>query len=135
MVGPRGDDQVTNQIPSRVGQNRFRRRVTSENLSVNGSARHRLPAQLITGNLAEVRRLDFVNTLRRRLRAGRLGVNLAAQARDNRACMVTPPPQQHQQQQQQRGGAPASADHGQGQGQPEGGKKKPPKETPPPRPQ
>jgi hypothetical protein len=41
------------------------------------------------------------------------------------------PPQQ-QQQQQQRGGAPASADHGQRQGQPEGGKKRQPKETPPP---
>ena len=39
-------------------------------------------------NAAEVRRLDFVNTLRRRLRAGRLRVNLAAQARDNRARMV-----------------------------------------------
>jgi Family of unknown function (DUF6600) len=46
-----------------------------------------------------------------------------------------PPPQQQQhQQQQQRGGAPASADRGQAQGQPEGGKKKQPKETPPPRP-
>ena len=28
---------------------------------------------------------------------------------------------------QQRGGAPAAADHGQGQGQPEGGKRKPEK--------
>ena len=49
-----------------------------------------------------------------------------------------PPPQQHQkpppQQQQQHGGAPASADHGQGHGQPEGGNKRQPKETPPPRP-
>ena len=44
-----------------------------------------------------------------------------------------PPQQQQQQQQQQRGGAPASADHGQGHGQPEGGKKRQPKETPPPR--
>jgi hypothetical protein len=40
-----------------------------------------------------------------------------------------------QQQQQQRGGAPASADHGQGHGQPEGGNKRQPKGTPPPRPQ
>jgi hypothetical protein len=39
-----------------------------------------------------------------------------------------PPPQQ----QQQRGVAPASADHGQGPGQPEGGKKRQPKQTPPP---
>jgi hypothetical protein len=40
-----------------------------------------------------------------------------------------PPPQQ---QPQQRSGAPASADHAQGQGQPEGGKKRQPKQTPPP---
>jgi hypothetical protein len=46
-----------------------------------------------------------------------------------------PPPQEHQQQpQRQQGGAPASADHGQGHGQPEGGNKRQPKETPPPRP-
>ena len=51
-----------------------------------------------------------------------------------------PPPQQHQKPppppQQQHGGAPASADdhHGQGHGQPEGGNKRQPKETPPPRP-
>jgi hypothetical protein len=35
----------------------------------------------------------------------------------------------------QRPGAPAGAEHGQGQGQPEGGKRKPEKGTPPPRPQ
>lgn len=47
-----------------------------------------------------------------------------------------PPPQQRQQaQQRQQGGAPASADHGQGRGQPEGGQRRQPKETPPPRPQ
>ena len=47
-----------------------------------------------------------------------------------------PPPQQHQQpQRQQQGGAPAAADHGQGHGQPEGGKQKAEKPTPPPRPQ
>jgi hypothetical protein len=32
----------------------------SENLSVNDSARRRLPALVNTGNVAEVRRLDFV---------------------------------------------------------------------------
>jgi len=31
------------------------------NLSVNDSARPRLPVQVNTGNVAEVRRLDFVN--------------------------------------------------------------------------
>jgi hypothetical protein len=50
-----------------------------------------------------------------------------------------PPPtehehQQQQQQQQQRGGAPASVEHGQGHGQPQGGTKRQPKETPPPGP-
>jgi len=47
-----------------------------------------------------------------------------------------PPPQRQQQpQQRQQGAAPASADHGQGHGQPEGGNKRQPKGTPPPRPQ
>ena len=41
---------------------------------------------------------------------------------------------QQQQQQQQRGGAPASAEQGQVQGQHEGGKKRAPRETPPPGP-
>ena len=44
------------------------------------------------------------------------------------------PQQQQQQQQQQRGGAPGSAERAQGQGQQEGGKKRAPKETPPPGP-
>jgi hypothetical protein len=42
--------------------------------------------------------------------------------------------QQLQQQRQPAGAPPVSADHGQAQGQPEGGKKGQPKETPPPRP-
>jgi Family of unknown function (DUF6600) len=45
-----------------------------------------------------------------------------------------PPPQQQQQPQQRQGGAPASADRGQAQGQPEGGRPRQPKETPQPRP-
>jgi hypothetical protein len=45
------------------------------------------------------------------------------------------PQQQQQPQQRQQGAAPASADHGQGHGQPEGGNKRQPKGTPPPRPQ
>jgi hypothetical protein len=61
----------------------------------------------------------------------------AGEARGQRERMQRahgqPPPQQHQQ--QPHGGAPAGVDHGQGQGQPEGGKKRQPKETPPPRPQ
>jgi len=69
------------------------------------------------------------------------GGGQAGEARGQRERMQgaygqPPPPQQHQQpQQRQQGGAPASADHGQGHGQPEGGNKRQPKETPPPRPQ
>jgi hypothetical protein len=61
------DDHGRNQVPRRVGQDRFRRRVTSENLSVSGSARRRLLAQLNTGNLAVVHRPDFINRSRLRL--------------------------------------------------------------------
>ena len=48
MVASQRDDQVRSQIPRRVGQDRFRRRVTRENLSVSGSARRRLLAQVNT---------------------------------------------------------------------------------------
>ena len=62
----------------------------------------------------------------------------AGEARGQRERMQgaygQPPPQQ-QQQQPQHGGAPTPADHGQRQGQPEGGKQKGQKPTPPPRPQ
>jgi hypothetical protein len=50
-----------------VGQDRFRRRVTSENLSVSGSARRRLLAQLNADNLAAVHRPDFISRSRLRL--------------------------------------------------------------------
>ncbi|HEU0039397.1 MAG TPA: hypothetical protein VFR76_08995 [Verrucomicrobiae bacterium] len=50
-----------------MGQDRFRRRVPSENLSVSGSPRRRLLAQLIMGNMAEVHRPDFINRSRLRL--------------------------------------------------------------------
>ena len=67
MVASRRDDHGRNQVPGRVGQDRFRRRVTSENLSVSGSARRSLLAQLNTGNLAAVHRPDFINRPRLRL--------------------------------------------------------------------
>jgi hypothetical protein len=50
-----------------VGQDRFRRRVTSENLSVSGSARRRLLAQLNTDNMTEVHRPEFISRSRLRL--------------------------------------------------------------------
>ena len=71
---------------------------------------------------------------------GATGEARGQRERNQSAYGQPPPPQQHQkpppQQQQQHGGAPASADHhGQGHGQPEGGNKRQPKETPSPRPQ
>ena len=65
MVASQRADQGGSQVPGRV--ERFRRRVTSENLSVSGSARRPLLAQLNTGNQAEVHRLDIVNLSRLRL--------------------------------------------------------------------
>jgi hypothetical protein len=63
-------DQVRQVVPleqrelrrgRKVLQDRFRRRVASEYLNVNDSARRRLPAQVKVSSAVEVRRLDFVN--------------------------------------------------------------------------
>ena len=67
VVASQRDDQGRSQVPGRVGQDRFRRGVTRENLSVSGSARRRLLAQLNTGSLAAVHRPDFISRLRLRL--------------------------------------------------------------------
>jgi hypothetical protein len=58
------DDQLRNQTPRTAGQDKFRRRVTREDLSVSGSARRHLWAQL---NISSVERLDFGNRSRPRL--------------------------------------------------------------------
>ena len=67
MVASQRDDQLRSQIPRKVGQDRFRRRVMSENLSVSGSARRHLLAQLNTDNMTEVHRPDFISRSRLRL--------------------------------------------------------------------
>jgi len=67
MVASQRDDQLRSQIPCKLDQNTFRRRVTSKGLSVSGSARRRLLAQLNTGNVAEVHRPDFISRSRLRL--------------------------------------------------------------------
>ena len=67
MVASQRDDHGRSQVPGRVGQDRFRRRVTRENLSVSGSARRRLLAQLDTGNMTEVHPPDFISRSRLRL--------------------------------------------------------------------
>ena len=61
MVGRQDQNQARSQVLGRVGQAKFRHRGVTANLSVNDSARLRLLAQVNAGNLAEVRRLDFVN--------------------------------------------------------------------------
>ena len=63
----RADQQGRRQVQGRVGQDRFRRRVANENLSVSGSARRHLLAQLNTDNMTEVHRPDFISRSRLRL--------------------------------------------------------------------
>ena len=63
----RADQQGRRQVQGRVGQDRFRRRVADENLSVSGSARRHLLAQLNTDNMTEVHRPDFISRSRLRL--------------------------------------------------------------------
>ena len=67
MVASQRDDQGRSQVPGRVGQDRFRRRVANENLSVSGSARRHLLAQLNTDDMTEVHRPDFISRSRLRL--------------------------------------------------------------------
>ena len=135
MVGRQPENQARSQVPGRVDKDKFRHSVATEDLSVNDSARRHLLAQLNTGNVAAVHlrtsSAGHASPWWRSLRMKR-----AANEKERRALMVSRlrPSTSSQQQQQQRGGAPASADHGQGRGQPEGGNKKQPKETPPPRP-
>jgi hypothetical protein len=65
MVASQRDDRVRSQIPRGVGQDRFRRRVKREDLSVSGLARRHLKAQLNVSNVEPVRHLDFGNRSRR----------------------------------------------------------------------
>ena len=48
-------------MPGKVRQDKFRRRVASEHLNVNVSARRLVRALVNVSSAAEVRRLDFVN--------------------------------------------------------------------------
>ena len=67
MVGRQHEDWAKSQVPARVDQGNLSHRGATENLSVNVSARRRLPAQLSMSSVAEVRRLDFVNRSPRQL--------------------------------------------------------------------
>jgi hypothetical protein len=55
------DGPPRSQMPGKVRLDRFLRRVASEDLNVNDSARRRLSAQVNVSSVAEVRRLDFIN--------------------------------------------------------------------------
>ena len=61
VVVRRGEAQAKSQVQGKVRQDRFRRRIASEDLSVSGSARRLLPPQANTCNVAEVRHRDFAN--------------------------------------------------------------------------
>ena len=88
MVASQPDDQVRSQIPRMAGQDRLRRRVTREDLSVNGSARRHLWAQLNISNVEPVRHLDFANGSPR-LPVAEPRVRRAAKGKECRALMVS----------------------------------------------
>jgi len=116
---------------NRVGQDRFRRRVPSENLSVSGSPRRRLLAQLITGKHGGG---STVRIFHQQVTPSRLVEDLRMKARGQREknagrSRSARPPPEHQPQQQRGGAACVSRSRSGNTGQPEGGKKKQPKEN------
>jgi hypothetical protein len=82
VVARRGDAQAKSQMQRKVHQDRFRRRIASEEMSVSGSARRSLWARVNTANAAEVRRREFVNRKLRQV-VEDLPMKRAA---DNREC-------------------------------------------------
>jgi len=88
VVASQRDDQGRSQVPGRVGQDRFRRGVTRENLSVSGSARRRLLAQVNVSSVAEVSRLDIVSLSRPRRLADQR-VKRASQEKECRALTLS----------------------------------------------
>lgn len=84
MPSSQREDQLSNQIPRTVGQDRFRRRVM---MNAYGSARRRLWAQLNISSAAE-RHLDCGNRSRRLLVA-QPRVKRGANEKECRALMVS----------------------------------------------
>ena len=84
----RADQQGRRQVQGRVGQDRFRRRVATENLSVSGSARRHLLAQLNTDNMTEVHRPEFISRSRLRL-VEDLRMKRAANEKERRALTLS----------------------------------------------
>ena len=130
----RHDNQVRRKVP-RGEVNRIRHRVTREDVA----SRFGTPAPMAAaehGQRGGGQPPGFHQPITPPPGGGATGEARGQRERMQGANGQPPPSQQHQQPQQRpQGGAPAAADHGQGHGQPEGGNKKQPKETPPPRPQ
>ena len=121
VVARQHDDEVRSNP---VGQDRIRHRVTMR-LSVSGSARRRLLGAGEHEQRGGGQPPGFRQPVTPPPGGGATGEARGQRERMQGAHGQPPPPQQHQQpQQRQQGGAPAPADHGQGHGQPEGGKKK-----------
>ena len=88
MVASQRDDQGRSQVPAKGEQGNLRRRGGTEDLSVSGSARLRLPAQVDVSSAAEVRHPDFINRSPRH-QLGDLRVKHAAKEKECRAPMVS----------------------------------------------
>jgi hypothetical protein len=67
VVASQREYPVKSQIGREAAQNKFRRRIASKDLSVSGSARPRLPAQVNASSAAEASHLDIGNRSRRLL--------------------------------------------------------------------
>ena len=88
VVDRRGDDQAKSQMQGKVRQDKFRRKIASEVLSVSGSARRFLWAQANMANVAEVRHRDFVNRCLRQV-VEDLRMKRAADKKEHRVFRVS----------------------------------------------
>jgi hypothetical protein len=88
VVARRGDAQAKSQMQGKVRQDRFRRRIAREEMSVSGSARRSPWARVKAANAAEVRRRDFVNRELRQV-VEDLPMKRAADNRECRALKVS----------------------------------------------
>ena len=86
VVGPQCDEHKRRQMLAKVEQGRFRSGIATEHLSVSGSARRLRWAQVKVNNVAEVRRLEFIN--RQCLRQVAEPVKRALEEKDHRVHMA-----------------------------------------------
>jgi hypothetical protein len=90
VVGRQREKWARSQVPARLDQAKSRRRDATKDLSVNDSARRRLPTQVKVSSVAEVGRLESVSRSRHRPVAV-LQVKHAAKEKERRAPMVSRP--------------------------------------------